>query len=46
MVKILLSPIIHHLLYFDYNMRLNPFDFLKVKYLNSHIFMSYVDTKT
>ena len=27
-------------------MRLTPFDFLEVKLLNSHIFMSYVDART
>ena len=36
----------HHSLYFDYIMRLSPFDFLEVNWLNSHIFMSYVDART
>ena len=44
-VKIYLSSIMHHLLNFDYTMRLNPFDFLEIKWLNSYIFMSYVDAR-
>ena len=36
----------HHFLYFDYIMRLTPFDYLEVKCLPSHIFMSYVDART
>ena len=36
----------HHFLYFDCIMRLTPLDFLEVKWLNSHIFMSYVDART
>ena len=27
-------------------MRLTPFDFMEVKWMNSHIFMIYVDAKT
>ena len=36
----------HHFLHFDYIMRLTPFEFLEVKWLNFYIFMSYVDTMT
>ena len=36
----------HCFLDFDYIMRLTTFDFLEVKWLNSHIFMSYVDART
>ena len=36
----------HHFLYFDYIMRLTPLDFLEVKWLISHNFMSYLDTRT
>ena len=36
----------HHFLYFDYIMRLTPFDFQEVKWLNSNIFMSYVHAIT
>ena len=37
-MKIWLSHVIHHFLHFYYIMRLTPFDFLEVKWLNSHIF--------
>ena len=36
----------HHFLNFDYIITLIPFDFLEVKWLNSHIFMRYVDART
>ena len=36
----------HHFLPFYYIMRLTPFDFLEVKWLNSYIFMSYADART
>ena len=45
-VKIGLSHVMNHFLHFVYIMRLTPFDFLEVKRSNSHIFMSYVDTRT
>ena len=45
-VKILLNPIPHYFLYLDYIMTLIPFDLLEVKWLNSHIFMSYMDART
>ena len=35
-----------HFLHFDYIMRLTPFDFHEVKWLNSYIFMRYVDART
>ena len=35
-----------HFLYFDYIIRLISFNFLEVKILNYHIFMSYVDART
>ena len=35
-----------HFLHFYYIMRLTLFDFLEVKWLNSHIFMSYADART
>ena len=41
----MISSIMHHFLNFDYIIRLTLFDFLKVKWLNSHIFMSYVDAR-
>ena len=44
--EIWLRAIVHHFLYFDYIMRLTPFDYLEVKCLTSHIFMSYVDART
>ena len=36
----------HHFLHFDYTMRLTPFDVLEYKWLNSQIFMSYMDIRT
>ena len=36
----------YHFSYFGYIMRLNLFDFLEVKWLNTHIFMSYVHVRT
>ena len=35
----------HYFLNFHYIMRLIPFNLLEVKWLNSHIFMSYVDPR-
>ena len=35
-----------HFLNFHYIMRLTRFDFLEVKWLNSDIFMNYVDART
>ena len=43
---LIISPIMHHFLHFDYIMRLTPLEFLEVKRLGSHIFMSYVDVRT
>ena len=37
---------IHNFLCFDCIMRLTPLDFVKVKWLNSDTFMSYVDART
>ena len=45
-MKIGLSLIMHHFLHFDCIMRLNSLNLLEVKWLNSHIFMSYVDAST
>ena len=42
-MKISLSPVMYHFLDFDYIMRPIPLDLFEVKWLNSHIFMSYVD---
>ena len=36
----------HDFLHFACIIRLNSLDFLEVKLLNSHIFMSYVDART
>ena len=36
----------YHFLYFGSIMRLTPLDFFEVKWLNSHIFMSYMDVRT
>ena len=45
-MKIWLSYLHHFLYFFFCIMRLTPLDFLEVKWLNSHIFMSYVDART
>ena len=33
-------------LFITYIIRLTPFDFFKAKWLNSEIFLSYMDTRT
>ena len=38
----MLTSFLTFLLYYE----TNPFDLLEVKWLNSHIFMSYVDART
>ena len=43
--KIWLSHVMHYFLHFHYIMRLTPFDFLELKWLNSHIFMSFLDAR-
>ena len=44
--KNMTSHAMDHFLHFHYIMRLTPFDFLQVKWLNSHILMTYVDART
>ena len=40
------SYVMYYFLNFHYIMTLTLFDFLEVKWLNSHIFMSYMDART